>query len=617
MKTFLKKYQRLVLIGVLAFMLIVSLWNAWFESAIFDETAHIGAGYSYLTKGDMRLNPEHPPLLKDLAAFPLLFLNLNFETNHSFWETEINGQWEAGKSLLYSFGNDADLILFWSRVPIILLSLIFGWFLFYWGKKWLGIVGGTLVLFLYAFDPNILGHNHFVTTDLGIAAAFTFCFYFFLKFIREPNWKNCLLFGLFLGVLQLTKFSSVLSFPVIASIVLLYPLIIKKNSPDSQLIFRLKKVGAYVGKSALAFLISLGVVYALYLPHTWNMPQEKTLSTINHYLSVNNPENQIESYTAQTLNYLAENKFTRPIAYYALGVSMVFKRVSGGNSIYFMGQVSNQAFPSYFPTVFLLKETLFHLFLYASALLITLGFFLRFFSKSFRRPLGKTGEELLHYARTHIESVFLFLFVSLYLYISLTGNLNLGIRHLFPVLPFLYLLSAKAIITLVRKSLDQKRDFVLGAILFLIMVSMVLETALSAPYYMSYFNQIAGGSKKGYRFATDSNADWGQDLKRLRIFLEKNPKINKIRVDYFGGGNPEYYLENKFISWWDSRRPIEEGWYAISANYLQSSRFDSQKKASENYSWISKVSPQTQIGTSIFLYYIPKELAKQLNSSSN
>ena len=63
------------------------------ESLTFDELAHIPAGYSYLTQQDYRINPEHPPLAKDLAALPLLFLNLNFPLNSANWTQADPGFW--------------------------------------------------------------------------------------------------------------------------------------------------------------------------------------------------------------------------------------------------------------------------------------------------------------------------------------------------------------------------------------------------------------------------------------------------------------------------------------------------------------------------------------------
>ena len=73
----------------------------------------------------------------------------------------------------------------------------------------------------------------------------------------------------------------------------------------------------------------------------------------------------------------------------------------------------------------------------------------------------------------------------------------------------------------------------------------MLGTLASFPYFLSYYNELAGGSKNGWQVAVDSNYDWGQDLKRLTDFVEKN-KIEKIAIDYFGGGNPRYYLGEKF-----------------------------------------------------------------------
>ncbi len=88
------------IIGVATIIAIASVWN---DSFIVDEIPHVGAGYSYVDKGDMRLNPEHPPLAKDLAGISLHFLNLNdgevFISR--FWNEDINGQWEFGRKLIF------------------------------------------------------------------------------------------------------------------------------------------------------------------------------------------------------------------------------------------------------------------------------------------------------------------------------------------------------------------------------------------------------------------------------------------------------------------------------------------------------------------------------------
>ncbi|HEY4506715.1 MAG TPA: hypothetical protein VJH71_00935, partial [Candidatus Paceibacterota bacterium] len=99
--------NKIVLVIITA-AIVLAITSAWNDSLIVDEIPHIGAGYSYVSKGDYRLNPEHPPLAKDVAGLPLKFLNLKqdaFATE--FWSTDINGQWDFGRRLIFNSGNDA------------------------------------------------------------------------------------------------------------------------------------------------------------------------------------------------------------------------------------------------------------------------------------------------------------------------------------------------------------------------------------------------------------------------------------------------------------------------------------------------------------------------------
>ncbi|MEI6588058.1 MAG: glycosyltransferase family 39 protein [Candidatus Moraniibacteriota bacterium] len=613
---FLEKNYKLIIGAILTFIFTVSVLNAWWDSAIFDETAHIPAGYSYLTMHDMRLNPEHPPLLKDLAAFPLLFLNLNFDTTQNFWTTDVNGQWVAGHNLFWLNGNDPDLLIFWARIPFVLLSLLFGLFIFKWSKELAGTIGGLLALTLYAFDPNILGHNHFVTTDLGIAGFMMLSFYYFLKFIKDPSWKNVALGGLFLALVQLTKFSSIMLFPIFGFIAIIYPLV-KKIPPEekSAWLFKLKKLGEYLGKSIVAFTFSLLIVWLFYAFNNFDMPKEKLAETINFYFSPTDTENIKNIYTNKTLLVLNETALFRPLSEYFLGIAMVFKRVAGGNGAYFMGQVSNTAFPAYFPTVFALKEPITMLLLMLFAAVIGFWNNIKAFFDQFKESAQKSPwlTAFKDYLRHNIETLAMFAFILLYAYISITGNLNIGFRHLFPILPFAYILTAKIIINFCEKRKNIPTKILSLSIVLIFSLLLIVETVTAYPYYMSFFNQTAGGPKNGYNFVTDSNADWGQDLKRLQPFLDEHPEIDKIRVDYFGGADIKYYVKDKYIMWYDSKRPIEAGWYAISTNFLQGSIYDATKKDQETYRWTQKLKPVYQVGTSLLIYRINENDLKNLN----
>lgn len=627
MQHFLKKNYRVILTLVLCFMAIVSILNAWWDSAIFDETAHIPAGYSYMRYLDMRLNPEHPPLIKDLAGIPLLFMNLNFDRTGDFWTKSVDGQWDAGRSFLWHMGNDADKIIFWSRIPIVLLSLLLGWFIFKWVKEIAGTVAGLFALTIYAFDPNFLGHNHFVTTDIGICAFMTFSFYYFLRFIKHPSWKHTVIFGIFLGLVQLAKFSSVLLFPVYGLVMIIYPLVIlKTDKRESNLLFRARSIWHYLEKGVVAGLISIVVVWMLYAVNTFNMPTAKLADIINYQFS---PTSEMASVKIvnKSLLMLDSNNITKPLAEYFLGVGMVFKRVAGGNGAYFMGEVSSKAFPAYFPTVFLIKEPLPSLFFMLSALVLAITGFVRFISSEVKIKFQKFWEKIAKYLRENITSVALFMFVFLYSYMSVTGNLNIGFRHLFPILPFIFILTTKVIFDFWKKLHSRQNEMVIGTILSVLIVFLVSNTLAAYPAYMSYFNETAGGPKNGYKYVTDSNADWGQDLKRLKVWIndynqhksENSCKlanynytgdcnsIDKIRLNYFGGSDIKYYFGDFAIDWWDSRRPLEPGWYAISTNYLMGSLYDKEKKDNESYRWIRNIKPVAQVGTSIFVYHITSE----------
>jgi hypothetical protein len=625
MQHFLKKNYRVLVTLILCLMAVVSVINAWWDSAIFDETAHIPAGYSYMRYLDMRLNPEHPPLIKDLAGVPLLFMNLNFDQTQEFWTKSVDGQWDAGRSFLWHSGNDADKIIFWSRLPIVILSLILGWFIFKWVREISGIIAGLFALTIYAFDPNFLGHNHFVTTDIGICAFMTFSFYYFLRFIKHPSWKHTVIFGIFLGLVQLAKFSSVLLFPVYGLVMIIYPLVIVKiDKRDSNFAFRLKSVGRYLGKGITAGAISIVVVWMLYFVNTFNMPTEKLAEIINYQF---NPANEIASVKIvnKALLALDSNNITKPLAEYFLGVGMVFKRVAGGNGAYFMGQVSSKSFPAYFPTVFLIKEPLPSLFFMLSALVLAIAGFAKFLSSEAKNKFKKFWEKIAKYLRENITSVALSMFVFLYSYMSVTGNLNIGFRHLFPILPFVFILTTKVIFDFWKKLHSRQSELIFGIILSALVLFLVSNTVSAHPAFMSYFNQTAGGPKNGYKYVTDSNADWGQDLKRLKVWVNdynnciqkgcylqynrpkyiiENKIIDKIHLNYFGGSDIKYYFGEQAIDWWDSRRPIEPGWYAISTNYLMGSFYDKEKKDTESYRWIRNIKPVAQVGTSIFVYYI-------------
>lgn len=624
----IRKKAPFIVAGILLAHFVASLIVSSQESMIFDEKAHIPAAYSYVQYGDMRLNPEHPPILKDLAGLPLLALDLKFPLETPEWQSGINEQWTVGDMFINCsrpelLCNDADTILFWSRIPIILLTLLLGFFLYRWTKELGGTLAGVFAVTLFAFDPNIIAHNHYVTTDLGIAAFLFFSFYFFVKFLKNPSPKNIVVAGLFLGLAELVKFSAVLLFPIFGLFVILYALTTHKPPTDvrSTFLFKLQKLFEYGFKFLGSVLVCFALIWVVYAANTYAMPGEKLSEAADMYLGQKNAFAMFaHDFTVST----SQSFLLKPYSEYFLGVFMVFARVAGGNTHYFLGEVTDDASAWYFPIVFLLKETLPFLFLLAFSIVYTL-------SRMVRAFLAEKSVSVVHFlARSFHNKIAQYLgvfFILFYSYISIAGNLNIGFRHLFPIMPFLYMFIAKTVFDFYKRQQENVATKKLTTILISIVTFVIIAIpVISYPSYLSYFNAVTGGHLNGYKYVTDSNYDWGQDLKHLQRFVDTfnkcktntaytttncslakdYPAIDHIRVDYFGGGSPSYYLKEKYISWWDKRDP-EPGWYAISSFFYQESIYKKKAPGEKDYSWLKNITPVTRAGDSFFIYYIPEQ----------
>ena len=595
------KYLAIFILTAMFLLMLGSIWNS---SATMDELAHIGAGFGYITQQDYRLNPEHPPLLKALAALSgQIFTHPYFPINTAYWQNDVNGQWAQGAKFLYESGNDADKVIFWSRFPLILLALFFGWLIFDWTRKRFGSSTALLTLTFYAFSPTFLANSPLVTTDIGAAFAFFIGIITFIKFLEVPSWRNILIAGIAFGIAQLIKFSLVLLIPIILLLLVSWVL----SRPNLHWHERFRSGLKILGKTIVIGLIGLMLVWIVYAYFVWNYPQERQIRDAEFTLT------SFGFKPAVNLNLvLVQNKFLRPLGQYMLGVLMVTQRSAGGNTQFFLGEVSAAGYRSYFPLLYLLKESLaFHI-LTLIALIFTLK----------NRPRLSLGQIRL-WIENHFVEFSALIFIAFYWFISIKSPLNIGVRHVLPTFPFIYLLVSKQITGWLKfydfpaprnwlewlKNIYQIyiKSVPKYFVTFILLLWIIAGTLFSFPNFLSYYNELAGGPKNGWQVAVDSNYDWGQDIKRLADFAEKN-KIDKIAVDYFGGGNPRYYLGDKFEAWQSAKGPAR-GWFAVSATIRQSA-FGTPapgfiRKPEDSYEWLRPYPPVARIGHSIFVYKLP------------
>ncbi len=270
-----------------------------------------------------------------------------------------------------------------------------------------------------------------------------------------------------------------------------------------------------------------------------------------------------------------------PAPPYLRGVLAVLDFASGGRSGYLLGQVSTAGWWYYFPVAFAVKTPLATLIGLLAATVIAL-----------RRP---TRQDLV-----------LLLPPVLFFAISTVARLNLGYRHLLPILPFVFVHLGRLV-----PSARCARPALVRASPALLALVLLLATARVFPHFLAYFNPIGGGPEGGWRVLADSNIDWGQDMPGLRDWMERED-VERVRLAWFGSARPEYYgisydllpgVPYGFPLWpdppFDPENP-EPGVYAISVSNLVGAVLPDPNL----YAWFRARQPDAVIGYSIFIYRV-------------
>lgn len=521
---------------LLALFVMQSFFSMREDSAIEDEPPHIMAGYALLKTGEARMNPEHPYLVKTLAALPLLFQKINLNLESEWWKS--GDEWKFGDEFLYRSGNDADKILLSGRLVILCLGVLLGILVWHFACYLYGKKAGLFALFLYAESPLILAHSRLITTDIGVTLFFVLTLYFLVRFFRSQRlgWLFCV--ALSFGLANLTKFSAVLLVPILALAFWIFARAAKKN--QMKLHFRPWR--------AFAWLVIFGA-FVVWLGYGAPLAPEPAAWQFFSWQNFKNP------------CFIKIYQSLIPSTYFR-GLIDVIIPTTTGRWAFALGKFYKGCW-YYFPLAILLKTQI--VFLLSLPVL-----FFYYFSKKIRL--------------TWTEGI-LWATVIFYLLVSMLQKLDIGIRHILPIFPFVFVLISPLVLLAEKK---------IGKWFFLIGVLWYSGSTLSQhPGYLQYFNEFVGGPQNGYKYLIDSNLDWGQDLRRLKRYLEEN-KIEYLGLDYFGGGDPDYYGIK-----YAKLTPYSEdfkGWVAVSASSLW---WGWREK---KYDWLQKMEPVAKIGNSIFIY---------------
>jgi 4-amino-4-deoxy-L-arabinose transferase-like glycosyltransferase len=508
------------------------------SSATWDEPAYVTAGYFALSLHDYRATIDHPPFLRVWSALPYVFMS-GIHADPSVISRSTMAEWMRAGQFTYPYrflymDNDPNRMLLPARIMMILLGVLLGGLLFAWVREWMGFWPAAITLAFYCLEPNLQAHASLVTTDFGVTCFMFGTMYFLWRTCRNRNIGNTVGLSLFFALAMVSKFSAVLLGPIVV-ILLAFHVWPKRQ---------LKPISA-VGIVALLFVVSWVAIWAAY---GFRHAPSNDKSWAFHY--DRDPEVQALAPTlARVVGWVDEHRLLPNAC--SQGFLHNYKQVQ--SRIAFLdGQYSNIGWWYYFPVAFLIKTPV------ALLLLVLAG----------------AGLCMWRWRSFMADAAFIVLPVAIYFVVAMAQRINIGVRHILPIYPFLLMLAAVAIAEIVNR-----RSRTARAILAALALLWLGEFARAYPHNLSFFNSFVGGPKNGYKYLVDSNLDWGQDAPGLRRWLDKhnlNSRIAPVYLSYFGTadlayhgihirrlpGNPDFDAPQELF-------PLSGGAYCISATMLQ------------------------------------------------
>jgi hypothetical protein len=511
------------------------------ESVTFDEIAHIGAGVSYWQKLDLRLNEEHPPLAKVIAAIPLILRGTRADYSHISWTNSERflphafvGEWIFGEWLLTRW-NDPVRTLAWARLPMPLLTLILGWVVFVYTRKIGGDWGGLLCLSAYISTPTFIVFGPLVLTDLAVTLFCLLTLWRFADLWQEPTRKNAALFGLCLAGALLSKFSSGLLFFACGAFALSTRFLALPEIPQGKPELRAWRRARWQW-TLKGTVLAAAAVYGFYFLFSLHQSTD-ALSVIGHSAA-----------------WAPLRRLLMPPWLYLRG--LLFFVVSSSRPTFLLGHGYPHGVWFYFPVMLVLKSPLGFLGLLALAPAIAL-----IGKRRWARPSAIPPAEILHWR---------VLWVSLAVFAAacMLARLSISIRHF--SIPMVLLIVMLAPLPRMIQGLHREAPFWARgatALTAFLAASSLLTAVRAYPNYLPFFNALTR-SHPVYWWASDSNVDWNQALPEVRKFADQRG-LKVLDLDPYGANDPTVTVPQ--ARFWDCQQPTPDDanqWIVASSNMI-------------------------------------------------
>jgi 4-amino-4-deoxy-L-arabinose transferase-like glycosyltransferase len=557
---------------LLLLMAILAGGAALRESVTIDEVSHIGAGVSYLQKFDLRLNEEHPPLTKVLAALPLVLRGTRADYSHISWTISEKffpaymGQWVFGEWLLTKWNNPVTTLA-WARLPMLLLTLALGWVLYVCARRLGGNWGGLLCLSVYVSTPAFLAFGPLVHTDIAVTLFSLLALWRFAEIWQNPNRKNAMLFALALAGALLSKFTAgILFFAFVA-----FALSTRWRAVPGQ---PLAKPEARAWRRLRWRVTLQGVlwaavaVYLFYFIFSLNQTSD-VLYRLGHGSAA-----------------VPLRRLLMPPWLYLRGVLMVL--ITASRPTFILGHSYPHGVWFYFPVLFVLKSPLGFLGLLALAAALAL------------RQKGRDGANAPTIpAEFAIRWRVLWVALIVFTGFCLLSRLDLSIRHFSVPLALLMLLLAAMPRMVERLRLSAPTaGRLIGAAGGVLALSCLFTAVRAYPYYFPYINALSVGHP-AYELVNDSNLDWNQSLPEVKRFADQHG-LQRIDLDPHGFNDPTVTVPQ--AEFWDCQKPTaaDDGqWAVVSATMIMDDH---------NCVWLMQYAPQTLAGGSMYAIHLPEHI---------
>lgn len=530
METFAERHATwlalaLILLGTVR---IAATYTVSFHTA--DEPAHIGCGMQWLSQGIYQYEPQHPPLTRVVAALGPFLVGVR--------STGKSDMYAEGIAILHA-GNQYEWHLTLARCGNLLFFWLACWMVFLWGQRVLGNSGALAAVLIFTMTPTVLAHAGLATTDMGITACFAATTYCSVGLTWRPGPKNALWLGLTGGLMVLTKFSALVFYPAAVVAALAVWLFRVRPSPN-QVLQALRVLAPWLGAAVFAGLLVIWAGYRFSFGKTVWIP------------------------------------FPVPFPELFPGIQDVIAHNRRGHVAYFLGEVSENGWWNFFPTMLAIKLPI------PALALIGIGLW--------RRP-ARFSEGWPFWIVVSIATAILL--------VVIPARINIGLRHILPMFPFLALIGAAGLLWLAEQESRSR-----GARWTLAVLTLWLcAGSLSAhPDYLAYFNAFAGSEPE--RIVVESDLDWGQDIKRLG---ERLRELHATSV----GFSPGIMLDpsqHGFPPWrWSAVDAPYPGWNAVEVTVWKEQRMGFRLQQPNVRLWPDYVKPVERVGKSILLYYIPPQ----------